>query len=39
MNEGNAVAGVFLSHLEAEASLKELQHAGFDMKKPSIVGK
>ena len=39
MNECNAVVGVFLSHLEAEASIKELQHAGFDMKKLSIVGK
>lgn len=39
MNERSAVIGVFLSHLEAEGSIRELQHAGFDMKKLSIVGK
>jgi len=39
MKESNAVVGVFISHLEAETSIKELQHAGFDMKKLSIVGK
>ncbi|GLH73397.1 hypothetical protein GETHLI_18990 [Geothrix limicola] len=39
MNERHAVIGVFLSHLEAEASIKELHHAGFDMQKLSIVGK
>jgi hypothetical protein len=35
----NAVVGVFNSHTEAETSIKELQLAGFDMKKLSIVGK
>lgn len=39
MKERQAVVGVFVSHLEAETSIKELQHAGFDMKKLSIVGK
>jgi len=39
MNERHAVVGVFLSHLEAEGSIKELQQAGYDMKKLSIVGK
>jgi uncharacterized membrane protein len=39
MNELNAVVAIFHSHTEAETSIKELQHAGFDMKKLSIVGK
>jgi uncharacterized membrane protein len=37
--ENNAVVGIFNSHTEAETSIKELQKAGFDMKKLSIVGK
>jgi uncharacterized membrane protein len=39
MSEHNAVVGIFISHTEAETSIKELQKAGFDMKKLSIVGK
>jgi uncharacterized membrane protein len=39
MTEHNAVVGIFNSHTEAEASIKELQQSGFDMKKLSIVGK
>ena len=39
MSENNAVVGIFNSHTEAETSIKELQKAGFDMKKLSIVGK
>jgi hypothetical protein len=39
MTEHNAVAGVYSTHSEAEASIKELQRSGFDMKKLSIVGK
>jgi len=39
MSEINAVVGIFNTHSEAETSIKELQHAGFDMKKLSIVGK
>ena len=34
-----AVVGIYNSHTEAEASIKELQRSGFDMKKLSIVGK
>jgi len=34
-----ALAGVYNTHVEAEAAVKELQKAGFDMKKLSIVGK
>ena len=39
MAEHNAVVGIFDSHIKAETSIKELQRAGFDMKKLSIVGK
>lgn len=39
MTEHNAVVGIFNSHLDAEKSIKELQTAGFDMTKLSIVGK
>ncbi|MBI1752670.1 MAG: permease [Acidobacteria bacterium] len=39
MNERNAVVGVFQSHLDAEKGIKELQRAGFNMKKLSIVGR
>jgi|ERR1039457_78907 uncharacterized membrane protein len=39
MTEHNAVVGIFNTHTEAETSIKELQRAGFDMKKLSIVGK
>lgn len=39
MTEQNAVVGIFNTHTEAETSIKELQHAGFDMNKLSIVGK
>ncbi|SDU18709.1 hypothetical protein SAMN05444156_2485 [Verrucomicrobium sp. GAS474] len=35
----NAVVAIYKSHVEAEAAVKELQHAGIDMKKLSIVGK
>jgi hypothetical protein len=34
-----AVAGVYNTHTEAEAAVKELQKAGLDMKKLSVVGK
>jgi hypothetical protein len=36
MAENNAVVGIYNSHTEAEASIKELQRSGFDMKKLSI---
>ena len=39
MAESNAVVGIYDSHTNAEASVKELQRSGFDMRKLSIVGK
>jgi len=39
MSEKNSVVAIFNIHTEAEAAIKELQKAGFDMKKLSIVGK
>ena len=35
----NAMVAVYNTHVEAEAGIKELQKAGFAMKKLSIVGK
>lgn len=34
----NAIVAIYKSHGEAELTVRELQHAGFDMKKLSIVG-
>ena len=39
MAENSAVVGIYDSHTQAEAIIKELQRSGFDMKKLSIVGK
>jgi len=39
MSDNNAVVGVYNTHTEAETAIKELQRAGFDMKKLSIMGK
>ena len=39
MSEKNLVVSVFNTHPEAEDAIKELQKAGFDMKKLSVVGK
>ena len=39
MSEKNLVVSVFNTHPEAEEAIKELQKAGFDMKKLSVVGK
>ena len=39
MAESNTVVGIYNSHTESEATIKELQRSGFDMKKLSIVGK
>ncbi|MGK2942579.1 MAG: general stress protein [Immundisolibacter sp.] len=39
MNDNAAVVAIYNTHTEAEASIKELQRSGFDMKKLSIVGK
>jgi hypothetical protein len=37
--DSNAAIAVYDTHSEAEAAVKELQRAGFDMKKLSVVGK
>jgi hypothetical protein len=39
MTNNNAVLAIYKSHTEAEAAVKDLQQAGFDMKKLSIVGR
>jgi hypothetical protein len=39
MSETNAVVGVYESHALAEGAVKELQRAGIDMTRISIVGK
>ena len=38
-SDEKAVVGIFDTHVAAENAVKELQKAGFDMKKLSIVGK
>jgi hypothetical protein len=38
MITNNATVAIYRSHTEAEAAIKELQRAGFDLKKLSIVG-
>ena len=39
MNKDNSVVAIYPSHTAAEAAIKELQQAGFDMKKLSIVAR
>jgi hypothetical protein len=39
MTKPNAAVAVYGTHSEAEAAVKELQHAGIDMRSLSIVGK
>ena len=39
MSKPNSVVGIYNTHTEAEAAVKELQKSGFDMKKLSVVGK
>ena len=39
MSKQNSVVGIYSTHTEAEAAVKELQKSGFDMKKLSVVGK
>ena len=39
MSNKNAAIAILNTHVEAENAVKELQNAGFDMKKLSIVGK
>jgi hypothetical protein len=37
MSETNSVVAIYETHSQAEEAVKELQKAGFDMKKVSIV--
>ena len=39
MNNEDSIVAVYERHTEAEHAVQELQHAGFDLKKVSIVGK
>ncbi|HIQ15800.1 MAG TPA: permease [Leucothrix sp.] len=39
MSNKNSCIAIFKTHQEAEQAVMELEHAGFDMKKLSIVGK
>ena len=39
MSDHNSAVGVFHSHIQAEAALKELQRSGLDIKKLSIIGR
>jgi len=39
MSNQQSVIGIYNTHTEAEAAVKELQKSGFDMKKLSVVGK
>jgi hypothetical protein len=39
MTKHNSVVANYTSHTEAASAVKELQHAGFDMKKLSIIGR
>lgn len=39
MSPKESVVALYRTHVQAEDAVKELQHAGFDMKKLSIVGK
>jgi len=39
MSNKQAMVAIYTTHTEAEGAVKELQRAGFDMKKLSIVGK
>ena len=39
MSKKNSCIAIFKSHQEAEQAIMELEHAGFDMQKLSIVGK
>ena len=38
MSNQNSVVGIYKTHFEAEAAIKEIQKSGFDMKKLSMVG-
>jgi uncharacterized membrane protein len=39
MSKNSSIVAIYPSHTVAEEAVKELQHAGFDMKKLSIVGR
>ena len=39
MTKNSSVVAIYKTHIEADAAVKELQKAGFDMKKLSIVGR
>ena len=39
MSDKNSIVIVYKTHAEAETAVKDLQRAGFDMKKLSIIGK
>ena len=39
MSKNNSIVATYSSHVEAETAVKELQQAGVDMKKLSIVGR
>ncbi len=39
MSKQNSVVGIYNTHTDAEAAVKELQKSGFEMKKLSVVGK
>jgi uncharacterized membrane protein len=39
MNQNNSIVAIYPSHTAAESAVKELQQAGFDMKKLSIIGR
>lgn len=39
MNQNNSVVAIYPTHTAAEAAVKELQQAGFDMKQLSIAGR
>ena len=39
MSKYNTAVAIYKSHTEAEAAVKELQRAGFDMQKLSIIGR
>jgi len=39
MSDKNSAVGIYKTHTEAEAAVKELQKSGFDMQKLSVVGK
>jgi len=37
MAEHNAVVGIYTTHTEAEAAVKELQKSGFDLRKLEFI--